>query len=114
MKKVNKLLKQQDVKGLLSKIKETFPNFVAGIITDRNGFPIATELPEKFHIRENQLALNAITKQRDFIQDSNFMQVKREFGKNEDVKMLLLLQKSHKYIHRFKRFKKILKTQNLF
>ncbi|MGV9172550.1 MAG: hypothetical protein ACOC44_10470 [Promethearchaeia archaeon] len=113
---MEKLLKEQDVKGFLSKVRETFPNFVAGIITDRNGFPIASEMPEKFHIRENELALSAIAKKRDFISEgeSEYMQVKRDFGKNDSVRMMILLRKSYKYINRFKSLKKIVRNQNLF
>ncbi|MFO8018493.1 MAG: hypothetical protein R6U96_07645 [Promethearchaeia archaeon] len=113
---MDKLLKEQDVKGFLSEVRKTFPNFVAGIITDKNGFPIASEMPEKFHIRENELALSAITDTRDIIPEgeSEYMQVKRDIGKEENVRMLLLLRKSYKYINRFKSLKKIVRNQNLF
>lgn len=111
---VEKILREEEVNGLLSDVERTFPNFVAGIITDRNGFPIATKMPNGFHIRENQMALTAIAGSRDFIRDNNLMKVKRNLDKNKDVKMLVLLEKSNKYLHRFKQLKNILKSQELF
>ncbi|TFF96399.1 MAG: hypothetical protein EU544_00745 [Promethearchaeota archaeon] len=111
---MEKLIKKQDVNNFLSEIKQTFPNFVAGILCDNHGFPIASKVPKNFHIKENQLALSAIAKNRDFIQDKNFMKVKRSIDKYKKVKLFLLLEKTHKYVSRFKALKELIENQSIF
>ena len=66
---MEKLINELDVSYFLSEIKQMFPNFVAGVLCDRHGFMIASKIPQNFHIQENILALSAISKKRDFIQE---------------------------------------------
>ena len=109
-----KILKEQEVNGFLNEVKMNFPNFVAGIITDKHGFPIASKIPKNFHIQENKLALSAITNNRDFIKDTEFIQINRILDKSENIKLLVLLQKSSSYTSQFKNLSEIIKTQNPF
>ena len=60
------------------------------------------------------MALSAIAKDRDFIGDPNLMKVKRNIDKAKNIKLFMLLDKSSKYINRFKELKNIIETQNLF
>ena len=39
-----RLIKQQEVNLFIHKIKNNFPNFVAGVITDKNGFTIGADI----------------------------------------------------------------------
>lgn len=112
--KLEYILNEQDVNFLLTEIERNFPNFVAGIITDRHGFPLAAKTPPNFHIHESILALSAIEEKRDFIKDSSFIQVKRNLDKSENFKLFLLLHKSKKLVHRFKKLKDIIKKQVIF
>ena len=108
------VLREKDINHFLTKIERTFPNFIAGVITDHHGFPIGSKIEKSFQIQENELALFAIAGNRDFIKDSGFIKVWRNLDKSKDIKLFILLQKSSKYIHRFKDFNKILETQGLF
>ncbi|TXT58465.1 MAG: hypothetical protein BAJALOKI2v1_360011 [Promethearchaeota archaeon] len=108
------IVNKSQVDNFLARIEENFPNFIAGIITDRHGFPIASKIPETFPIQENTLALSAISKKRNFFDDSNYIRVERNLNKSKNIKMFLLLEKKYKYIHRFKQLKNIIMNQNLF
>jgi hypothetical protein len=107
------LLTQEMVENFLGRIKENFPNFIAGVLTDELGFPIASSISKKTPIKENHLALSAVC-ETDFLDFSNYVKIVREIGKNEKVKLLILLEKSSKYLHKFKRLNKILAKQSLF
>ena len=111
---MEKVLKQREVNYFLSEIESTFPNFVAGIVCDRDGFPIASKVPSNFHIHENQMALTAIAGNREFINDPKLMKVKRDLDHNKNVKLLILLDKQSQYINRFKALNAIIEKQNLF
>lgn len=109
------ILKEQDINIFLNKIERNFPNFVAGIITDKNGFPIASKIPKNFGIPENELALSAITsEERTFIKNQNFLSVKRNLGESNDIVLFLLLQKTNKYVNRFKFLNEMVKNQTFF
>ncbi|MGQ4874397.1 MAG: hypothetical protein ACTSVV_02900 [Promethearchaeota archaeon] len=108
------LIKEQDVDRFLSKIENIFPNFVAGVICDEHGFPIGAKIPRDFHINENELALSAIAEKRSFIRDPRFMKVKRDIDKSKNVKLFILLEKSRKYINRFKILRDVINSQNIF
>lgn len=107
------ILSEQDVNYFLKEIENNFPNFVAGVITDRHGFPIASKIPENFHINETELALSAISAEKDFINDSKLIKVKRDLDKAKNIKLLFLL-KSKGYINHFKNLKKIIARQKFF
>jgi len=108
------ILNQDDVNYFLTKIEKKFPNFVAGVITDRHGFPLASKISKKLWVLENTLALSAITKNRDFIEDSKLIQVKRDLDKNKNYRLMILLEKSKEHKNRLKPLKTLIKTQELF
>ena len=109
------ILKEQDINIFLNKIERNFPNFVAGIITDKHGFPLASKIPKNFDIQENELALSAITtEERDFIKDRNLLKIKRNLGASNEIVLFLLLQKTNKNINRFKILNEIIKNQTFF
>ncbi len=111
---MERLINQSEVNYFLSQIEGNFPNFVAGIVCDNDGFMIGSKIPQNFHIHENALALSAIAGDRDFIKDPRFMKVKRDLSKRENIKLFILLEKSKKYINRFKELNDIIEQQNLF
>ena len=106
-------MSEQDINYFLNEIENNFPNFVAGVITDRHGFPLASKIPVNFHINEKELALLAISGGQDFINDSRLIKVKRNLDKAKNIKLLFLL-KSKGYINHFKNLKEIIERQNLF
>ena len=44
----NRLINQVEDNYFLQRIKNNFPNFVAGVITDKNGCPIGSEISKRF------------------------------------------------------------------
>jgi hypothetical protein len=111
---LEKLVKQADVNHFLHQVERIFPNFVAGILCDRHGFPIASKIPQNFPIQENILALSAISNKRDLIRDINYLKVKRDIDESKDIRLYLLLEDKKKYFHRFKKLKRLIEKQNLF
>ncbi|TKJ22637.1 MAG: hypothetical protein CEE43_05255 [Promethearchaeota archaeon Loki_b32] len=111
---LDNLINESEVKYFLYRIEKNFPNFVAGIITDRHGFPVASKISNKLWILENTLALSAITKNKVFIEDSKLVQIKRDLDKSKNYKLLILLQKSKEYKSRLKPLKSLIKSQDLF
>ena len=111
---MEKLINQSDVNYFLSEIKRMIPSFVAGILCDRHGFMIGSKVPQDFHIQENILALSAISNRRDFIEENGYLKVKTDLDKSKDIKLMVLLEKSHKNIANFKKLRKLIETQGLF
>ena len=111
---MNKLINESEVKYFLYRIEKSFPNFVAGIITDRHGFPVASKISKKLWVLENTLALSAITKNRDFMEDSQLIKIKRDLDKSKNYKLMILLEKSKEYKNRLKPLKTLIKSQELF
>lgn len=111
---MNNLINESEVKYFLYRIEKSFPNFVAGIITDRHGFPVASKISKKLWVLENTLALSAITKNRDFLEDSNLVKIKRNLDKSKNYKLMILLEKSKEYKSRLKPLKSLIKSQELF
>ncbi|MFW9818704.1 MAG: hypothetical protein ACFFE5_03760 [Candidatus Thorarchaeota archaeon] len=111
---MDKLVNQSEVNYFLYRIEKNFPNFVAGIITDRHGFPIASKISKKLWVLENTLALSAIVKKGDFIEDPNLVQIKKDLDKSKNYKLLVLLEKSKEYKSRMKPLKSLIKSQELF
>ncbi len=109
---MKEIISQKQVGKFLNRISETFPNFIAGIITDRHGFPIASKIPKNFPYDENTLALEAIARERSFINRSKYVKVKRYLNNGKSVKMLLLLDKPNKYVYAYKGLKRILASKN--
>ncbi len=108
------ILNQDEVNYFLYKIEKKFPNFVAGIITDKHGFPLASKISKKLWVLENTLALSAIAKNRDFIEDSKLVQIKRDLDKKKNYRLMILLEKSKDHKNRLKPLKTLIKAQNLF
>ena len=111
---MNSLINESEVKYFLYRIEKNFPNFVAGIITDRHGFPVASKISKKLWVLENTLALSAITKNRDFMEDSQLIKIKRNLDKSKNYKLMILLEKSKEYKSRLKPLKTLIKSQELF
>lgn len=113
---MNNLINESEVKYFLYRIEKNFPNFVAGIITDRHGFPVASKISKKLWVLENTLALSAITKNknRDFVEDSNLVKIKRDLDKAKNYKLMILLEKSKEHKSRLKPLKSLIKSQELF
>ncbi|MFX0071704.1 MAG: hypothetical protein ACFFAO_11505 [Candidatus Hermodarchaeota archaeon] len=111
---MEKLIKQSEVNCFLSEIEQIFPNFVAGVLCDYHGFPIASKIPYNFPIRENLLALLAISNKVGRINEKKYLKVKRDLDKSKNIKMLLLLKKSNQKIANFKKLKEFINTSNLF
>ena len=110
-----RLVKQAEVNFFLHKIKQNFPNFVAGVITDRNGFPIGAKISKRLWIRENTLALSAVSMNRElYIKDPNLVPLKFNIDKAKRYRLLLLLEKSKNHKSSMKSLKEIIRTQNLF
>ncbi|MFX0080489.1 MAG: hypothetical protein ACFE94_01925 [Candidatus Hodarchaeota archaeon] len=108
------ILNQDEVNYFLYRVEKNFPNFVAGIITDKHGFSIGSKISKKLWVLENTLALSAITRKSDFIEDSKLIQIKRDLDKDKNYKLLVLLEKSRDYKSRLKPLKNLIKAQDLF
>ena len=111
---MERILNQGEVNHFLSQIENTFPNFIAGVICDHHGFPIASKIPQNFHIQENILALSAISNKKDLIKGKKYLKIKRDLDKSKNVKLLLLLEKTKKRELYFEKLEKLIETQGLF
>ena len=111
---MDNLINESEVNYFLYRIEKNFPSFVAGIITDKHGFPVASKISKKLWILENTLALSAITKNKEFIQDSQLVQIKKDLDKSKNYKLMILLEKSKEYKSRLKPLKGLIKSQELF
>ena len=60
------------------------------------------------------LALEAISKNNSFINQSNYIKVKRILKKDESINLLLILKKPNIHVYAYKDLKKIIKRQSLF
>ena len=112
-----KLINQLEVNYFLHRIKENFPNFVAGVITDKNGFAIGSDISKRLWIHENKLALWAISKNKknkDIINDPNLVQLKFDIDKGKRFKLFILLEKSKHNKSGVKPLKNIIRGQELF
>ena len=118
MKQENtKLINQIEVNYFLHRIKKNFPNFVAGVITDNNGFPIGSDISKRLWIHENKLALWAISKNKenkDILKDPNLVQLKFDIDKGKKFKLFILLEKSKNNRNRVKPLKTLIRAQELF
>lgn len=113
----NRLINQIEVNYFLNQIKENFPNFVAGVITDKNGFPIGSDISKRLWIHENKLALWAVSKNKenkDLINDPNLIQLKFNIDKGKRFKLFILLEKSKYNKSGVKPLKTIIRSQELF
>jgi hypothetical protein len=112
-----KLLNQIEVNYFLDQIKQKFPNFIAGIITDKNGFPIGSEISKRLWIHENKLALWAISRNKenkDLMNDPNLVQLKLELDKSKEYRLFILLEKSKSNRIGKAKLKTMIRAQELF
>ena len=118
MKQENvRLINQGEVNYFLHRIKINFPNFVAGVITDKNGFTIGSDISKRLWIHENKLALWAISKNKDnkeLINDPNLVQLKFDIDKGKKYKLFILLEKSKHNRSGKGKLKTIIRAQELF
>ena len=118
MKQENsRLINQMEVNYFLHAIKKNFPNFVAGVITDKNGFTIGANISKRLWIHENKLALWAISKNKEnkeVINDPNLVALKFELDKGKNFKLFILLEKSKNNKNRVKPLKTLIRSQELF
>jgi len=118
MKQENsRLINQIEVNYFLHEIKKNFPNFVAGVITDKNGFTIGANISKRLWIHENKLALWAISKNKEnkeIINDPNLVQLKFDIDKGKRFKLFILLEKSKNNKNRVKPLKTLIRSQELF
>lgn len=110
-----KLINQTEVNYFLHRVKNNFPNFIAGVITDRNGFPIGSHISKRLWVHENTLALWAISKNKELvIREPNLVQLKFDIDKGKRYKLFILIEKSKNHKAKLKILKRIIKTQELF
>ena len=110
-----RLINQSEVNYFLYRVKNNFPNFVAGVITDRNGFPIGSQISKRLWVHENTLALWAISKNKELIiREPNLVQLKFNIDKNKKYKLYILVEKSKNHKAKLKILKRMLKSQKLF
>lgn len=113
----NRLINQIEVNYFLKQIKNYFPNFVAGVITDKNGFPIGSDISKRLWIHENKLALWAVTKNKenkDLLNDPNLVQLKFDIDKAKRIRLFILLEKSNYNKSGVKPLKTLIRAQELF
>lgn len=108
------MIDRNQISQFLDTVENYFPNFVAAVISDSNGLPIGSKIPKNFQYKENILALEAIARNRSFLDKSNYIKVKVALNKDKSVRLLLLLNKPKNYLKGFKNLKKIIKRQALF
>lgn len=111
---MEKIIRQSEVNYFLLEIERIFPNFVAGILFDRNGFPIGSKIPHNFPIRENALALLAFSTNECFLDERKYLKIIKDLDRSKNIKLLLLLEKSKRKSTRLKKLKKLIKTQSIF
>ena len=112
-----RLINQVEVNYFLHRIKNNFPNFVAGVITDKNGFTIGADISKRLWIHENKLSLWAISKNKEnkeLINDPNLVQLKFDIDKEKKFKLFILLEKSKYNKSGLKPLKTIIRAQELF
>ncbi|MFO7795251.1 MAG: hypothetical protein ACQERB_02855 [Promethearchaeati archaeon] len=111
---MNDLINNEQISHFLYDVENHFPNFAAAVISDSNGLPIGSRIPTGFKYQEQILALEAVAKNRSFIDTSKFIKVKVSLNEDKSVRLLLLLKKPKTYLKRFKNIKKISKLQMIF
>jgi hypothetical protein len=110
-----RLINQTEVNYFLYRVKKNFPNFVAGVITDRNGFPIGSQISKRLWVHENTLALWAVSKNKELvIREPNLVQLKFDIDKSKRYKLFILIEKSKNHKAKLKILKRMLKSQKLF
>ncbi|MBN1214072.1 MAG: hypothetical protein JXA99_01395 [Candidatus Lokiarchaeota archaeon] len=108
------LVSQDQVDYFLNNICQNFPNFAAGVIADYHGFPIVSKITDKFPFKEQELALEAIAKQRKFVDNENYIKIVRTLNEDDSIKLVIFLKRPNQNINGYKTLKSIIKRQILF
>ena len=103
------LISKPQLDTFFKEINNCFPNFVAGCIADRHGFPVASKIDNGKELSEELLAVSAIS-DRELLDLSDYHKVVRSLDTN--VKLIVLLEKSWKNLYRFKLFDQIVELHN--
>ena len=110
----SKLVRETEVNYFLHRIKKMFPNFVAGVICDRNGFPVGSKISKRLWVHEHRLSLLAISNNKELLNDPDLVQLKLDIDKEKNYKIFVLLEKTKQYKNGMRTLKNIIKTQDLF
>jgi hypothetical protein len=101
----------------LKDIRQVFPSFIGGVVTDRHGFVVASTKKEAT-LDEEILAVSSISDRnleeyyaRMGFNKGSYITVKRDL--DEHLKLCLLLHKDPQNLHKFKEFNKILQRKNI-
>ena len=111
---MNELINLEQISDFLRDVENHFPNFAAAVISDSNGLPIGSRIPHGFKYKEQILALEAVARNRSFIDKSNYIKVKISLSEDKSVRLLLLLNKPKNFLKRLKNIKKITKLPMFF
>jgi len=103
------LLNNAQLDTFFQEINDCFPNFVAGCIADKHGFPVASKIDQNKALDEELLAASAIS-ERELLDLSDYQKVVRSLDTN--IKLIVLLEKSWKNLYRFKLFDQIVEMHN--
>jgi hypothetical protein len=103
------LISKPQLDTFFQELSDCFPNMVAGCISDRHGFPVASKINQNKQLDEELLAVSAIS-DRELLDLSDYHKVVRSLDAN--VKLIVLLEKSWKNLYRFKLFDQIVELHN--
>ena len=105
---------EKGMNEFINKCHSIFPTMVAGVLTDRHGFPIASKIHPKLegmNVDEQLLCLEAVAEgKRTIVDTSNYHKIVKSLSRN--VNLMLLLDKTYANLHRFKQFKAFLADNN--
>ncbi len=104
------LVSEDNLNVFIQKIHQVFPNLVAGVIADKHGLPIASKIHPQLNTNEQMLSLEAVAEGRRIVNVEPYQKVVRRLSEN--VNLMMLLQKSHQNLHRFKELNRILERDN--
>ena len=102
------LLNEHILQDFTNKIKNCFPTYVAAVMADRHGFLVHSEINNS--LDENMLALTAVAGKRKLLKLSKYHSIVRSLSRN--VKLLVLLKKSHRNYAHFGHFDEVVKKEN--
>ncbi|MHA1725400.1 MAG: hypothetical protein ACTSXH_11230 [Promethearchaeota archaeon] len=111
---VDKIIKQSEVDSFLIRIKNIFPNCIAGIICDHHGFPISSQITDKVKMKENELALLAISNRNTLNKKLKISKIKLDLDAEKKIKLLLLIKGPKRSLHGMADLRKIVKNQIMF
>ncbi len=111
---VDRIIKQSEVDSFLIRIKNIFPNCIAGIICDHHGFPISSQIADKVNMKENELALLAISNRISLNKKLKISKIKLDLDEEKKIKLLLLIEGTNKNLCGIADLRNIVKNQLIF